>query len=116
MHLSKKEKWKFSEAEDGLYLLSEKITKNTSDKGNDKDSDDSKNTVTNYSHSFLSVDDLSSASKSYTKKEIKQAVAAITLFRSIGMPSFSLFIKLLESNYFRNCPVTPEDAKRASKI
>ena len=32
------------------------------------------------------------------------------------MPSFSLFTKLLENNYFRNCPVTPEDAKRASKI
>lgn len=41
---------------------------------------------------------------------------ALQLYKSIGMPNMNIFAELLKRKYYRNCPVTPEDAKLIIKI
>ena len=62
-------------------------------------------------HNFVN---LTKENKSnFTTAQVKAAERARVLFKTLGMPSYQKFIKLLESNAIKNCPVTPEDVKTA---
>ena len=52
----------------------------------------------------------------YSPCEVEGADRARTLYRQLGRPSQSDFLDALANNVVQNCPVTPEDAKRALKI
>ena len=54
--------------------------------------------------------------KLFTRREIDRADAARDLYRKIGRPSESDFLSILSKNLIRNCPVTVDDAKRATII
>ena len=51
--------------------------------------------------------------KLFSRREIKAADAARELYRKIGRPDETEFDSILRRNLIRNCPVTPNDAKRA---
>ena len=60
-------------------------------------------------HSFVN---LTTENKSnFTNAQVKAAEKARSLFWALGMPSYQKFIKLLETNAIKNCPVTPQDVK-----
>ena len=90
---------KFVEVETGLYLLSSKKT--TSNKK-----------VSAYS--FLTL--VRANKNDFTSRQVKRADAARLFRKHLGYPGYRKYFKLLESNYFRNCPVTVDDAKRALHI
>ena len=52
----------------------------------------------------------------YSPREVEGADRARTLYRQLGRPSQRDFLDALANNVVQNCPVTPEDAKRALKI
>jgi hypothetical protein len=89
---------KFVEHESGLYVYNCKNTTNT--------------TVSNYTM----VSTVATQKKMFTPREIASADEARALYRKIGRPSEPEFEMILRSNLIRNCPVTPEDAKRALLI
>ena len=49
----------------------------------------------------------------FANAQVKAAERARVLFKTLGMPSYQKFIKLLESNAIKNCPVTSVDIKTA---
>ena len=49
----------------------------------------------------------------FTHSQVRAAERARSLFKALGIPSYQKFIKLLENNIIRNCPVTPQDVKTA---
>jgi hypothetical protein len=54
--------------------------------------------------------------KLFTRRDIDNADATRALYCKIGRPSESDFLTILSKNLIRNCPVTVDDAKRASII
>jgi hypothetical protein len=52
----------------------------------------------------------------YTKRQITQADDARRLYRLLGRPDESVFHTALRDNYFINCPITVDDAVRATSI
>jgi hypothetical protein len=54
--------------------------------------------------------------KLYTPRDVTKADEARRLYRLLGRPSESSFMRLLTHNFLLNCPVTPLDAKRALAI
>ena len=48
----------------------------------------------------------------YSKRELQGADMARDLHLKIGYPGYQKFFKLLETYFFRNCPLTSDDAKR----
>lgn len=49
----------------------------------------------------------------FSRRDIRNADTARTLYRMIGRPSEAEFQRILTHGLIRNCPVTPLDAKRA---
>ncbi|KAI2501302.1 Reverse transcriptase (RNA-dependent DNA polymerase) [Fragilaria crotonensis] len=49
----------------------------------------------------------------FTPREIRNADLARDLYRKIGRPNEAEFQSILRRNLIRNCPVTPDDARRA---
>jgi hypothetical protein len=49
----------------------------------------------------------------FTQREIRNADLARELYRKIGRPNEAEFQSILRRNLIRNCPVTPDDARRA---
>jgi hypothetical protein len=49
----------------------------------------------------------------FSRRQIEAADAARALYRKIGRPDEAEFVNILKRNLIRNCPVTPDDAKRA---
>jgi len=102
VHINKEKVLKFRQVENGLFMLV--------------------NFKLNLTHSNYSIDNysfltlVSENKKSFTKREIEGANKARKLYHHINMPDHNFFIKLIESNYFRNSPVTVQDAKRAMLI
>ena len=90
----------FSEVESGLYLLN-----NSNNITND--------VIIHYSTNLQLVDD---NKRIYSKREIEGADLAKQLYKHRSMPNYNTFIKLIESNFFRNCPITTLDVKRAIHI
>ena len=59
---------------------------------------------------------VSDLKKSFTRREIAGADKARMLYKSLGMPSYTQFISMLNSNRIKNCPVTAADVTRALHI
>ena len=84
--------------ESGLYLL--RSNKHTNKKVS--------------AYSFLR---LVRANKShFTKRQIARADFARAFRKHLSYPGYRRYLRLLETNYFRNCPLTADDAKRALHI
>ena len=98
VHLPGGKSVNFMEVESGLYLL--------------RNNKDTKDKISAYS--FLT---LVQANKSqFTSRELKRADVARKFRKHLGYPGYKRYSKLLESNYFRYCPLTVDDAKRALYI
>jgi hypothetical protein len=69
---------------------------------------DSSDVITGYSL----VSTVAAHKRMFTQREIKAADAARNLYRKIGRPSEAEFHSILSRNVIRNCPVTPDDARR----
>ena len=52
----------------------------------------------------------------FTNRELKRADQARILYRCIGMPGYSKFIRRLENGSILNCPITGNDVKRAIHV
>ena len=89
----------FEKVDSGLYLLSSNKAKN-----NKKFS----------AYSYLT---LVRANKSnFTARQLKRTDVARAFRKCLGYPGHRKYFKLLEANYFRNCPINVDDAKRALYI
>ena len=86
---------KFLEHPSGLYVFS--------------CNNDTNDNVTGYT--MLST--VAEQKKLFSRREIQSANAARDLYRKIGRPAEAEFQSILRNNLIRNCPVTPDDAKRA---
>ena len=71
------------------------------------------NTVSANVHAYTMVSTVAEHKKMFSPRAIKAADAARALYRRIGRPSKADFQRILRNNLIRNCPVTPDDAKRA---
>ena len=89
---------KFKEVESGLYSLSS--------------NKDTKEKISAYSYLTL----VQANKSQFTSREVKRADAAREFRKHLGCPRYKKYFKLLESNYFRKCPLTVDDAKRALHI
>jgi hypothetical protein len=54
--------------------------------------------------------------KLFTRRQVEAADSARDLYRKLGGPDEKEFLHILCNNLIRNCPVTPDDAKRAALI
>jgi hypothetical protein len=99
VHLDDGKVLKFKEVESGLYLLS------SSDKF-------TKQKVSAYSYLTL----VKANKSNFSKRELRRADIAREFRRRLDYPGYRKYFKLLESNYFRDCPITVEDGKRALHI
>ena len=86
---------KFLEHPSGLYVFS--------------CNNDTNDSVTGYT--MLST--VAEQKKLFSRREIQSANAARDLYRKIGRPAEAEFQSILRNNLIRNCPVTPDNAKRA---
>ncbi len=89
---------KFVEHASGLYVFA--TAKNTSESVN----------------AYTMVSTVAEQKKMFSQREIKAADEARALYRKIGRPDEAEFQHILRSNFIRNCPVSPDDAKRALVI
>jgi hypothetical protein len=71
------------------------------------------NAVSANVHAYTMVSTVAEHKKMFSPRAIKAADAARALYRRIGRPSEADFQRILRNNLIRNCPVTPDDAKRA---
>ena len=95
---------RFVEHDIGLYVH---------DVGKINDSDvKSKSLVNPYSFITTVVD----RKNEFTKRQIKNADTAKELYTKLQRPSRDQFLKLLNHNLIRDCPITSEDANRAEYI
>ena len=94
---------KFREYESGLYYFDM------------ADSNSINSSVTAY-QPFTFIQSVADNKAFFSQREIDQANRARALYRKIGRPSESEFQPLLQLNLIHNCPVTPDDAKRALVI
>ena len=88
---------KFIEHDSGLYVYS---TNNTNQ--------------TTAGYTLLST--VAGNKRMFTPREVKAADSARALYRKLGRPSEAEFQTLLRGNFIINCPVTPDDARRALLI
>ena len=89
---------KFEEVESGLYLLQK------SNNNNKKVS----------AYSFLTL--VKSNKSLFTSRKVKRAEIAKKFRKDLGYPGYKRYFNLLETNYFIDCPLTVDDAKRALHI
>jgi hypothetical protein len=54
--------------------------------------------------------------KLFSRRQIADTDAARALYRKIGHPDEAEFLSILQRNLIRNCPVTPDNARRALLI
>jgi hypothetical protein len=66
--------------------------------------------VTGY---YTMVSTVAKQKQLFSRREIKSADIARELYRKIGRPDEAEFQSILRGNRISNCPVTPDDAKRA---
>ena len=100
VHIEENKVIKFKEAKNGLYVLNVNPLK-------------TKTSVINYLSYFSSVTENKA---NFSKREIEGANKARKLYRHINMPGNIFFLHLVQINYFRNSPVTPDDVQRATII
>ena len=85
----------FKEHPSGLYVF---------DAGNKENNDAAMYTM---------VSTVATQKEMFSTRGIKAADAARDLYRKIGRPDEAFFQTILRRGYIRNCPVTPDDARRA---
>ena len=95
VHISENDRMNFYENENGLYLLGSK----------------SKNS---FNYSCINLVDNNKLL--YTKREVKAAEQSRLLYRNCNKPGYARFFHMLNNNFFRNCPITADDMKRAIHI
>ena len=66
------------------------------------------------SYSFLDL--VSSNKRNYTRRELNRINTAKKLYINLGMPGYNKFLKDLEVNFIRDCPLTVDDAKRCLHV
>ena len=77
---------------------------------------DPSNSISSPSTPYLFLSSTPHNAAAYSPREVEGADRARTLYRQLGRPSQRDFLDALTNNVIRNCPVTPEDARRALKI
>jgi hypothetical protein len=65
---------------------------------------------------YLFLHTVAGNQRAFTRREIQGADRARDLYRKLGRSSEQEFMDILTKNLIINCPVTPDDAKRALKI
>jgi hypothetical protein len=65
---------------------------------------------------YLFLNTVEQNKQAYTRREIEGADRARVLYKKIRRPSEKEFTDMLQNNLIRNCPVTPDGAKRALQI
>jgi hypothetical protein len=91
---------KFVEHDSGLYIF---------------DPNDDNESSTNVS-TYTMLSTVAKQKSMFSRREIEAADRARALYRMIGRPAEAEFQSILTRNLIRNCPVTPDDAKRALMI
>jgi hypothetical protein len=94
---------KFNEYKSGLYYFDTAAPKTPNSTSLD---------VNNY----LFLNTVEQNKQAYTRREIEGADRPRELYKKIGRPSEKEFTDILQNNLIRNCPMTPDDAKRALQI
>ena len=97
VHRSDGTMMKFVEHPSGLYVFKGSPTNSTSKIG--------------CAYTLLST--VAEHKQMFSRRQIEAADAARSLYRKIGRPDEAEFVNILKRNLIRNCPVTPDDAKRA---
>ena len=77
---------------------------------------DPSNFINSTSTPYLFLNSVPRNATGFSPREVEGADRARTLYRQLGRPSQRDFLDALTNNVIRNCPVTPEDARRALKI
>jgi hypothetical protein len=72
--------------------------------------------VRSSSQDYLFLNTVTGNKSVYTRREIEGADQARALYKKIGRPSEQEFTVILQNILIRNCPVSPDDAKRALNI
>ena len=91
---------RFQEHSSGLYVFDATSGKEVSDSVN--------------AYSMLQT--VAEQKRLFSRREVDAADVARALYRKIGRPGKEAFEQILRRNLIRNCPVTPDDAKRAILI
>jgi hypothetical protein len=65
---------------------------------------------------YLFLNTVAKNKSTYNRHEIEGADKARALYKKIGRPSEQDYTDILQNNLIQNCPVTPDDARRALKI
>jgi hypothetical protein len=60
---------------------------------------------------YLFLNTIAENKTTYTRCKIEGADKARALYEKIGRPSEQVFIKILQNDLIRNCPITPDNAK-----
>ena len=63
--------------------------------------------------SYTMVSTVASQKAMFSPRDVKAADDARALYRKIGRPDEAFFQTILRRGYINNCPVTPDDARRA---
>jgi hypothetical protein len=100
VHRSDGSLMKFVEHPSGLYVFKGSPTNSTSKLG----------------HAYTLLSTVAEHKRMFSRRQVAAADTARALYRKIGRPAESEFVSILERNLIRNCPVTPDDAKRALLI
>lgn len=74
------------------------------------------NTTNDCVNAYTMVTTVATQKKLFSRREIAAADEARALYRKIGRPDEAEFQRILRSNVIQNCPVTPDDARRAHII
>jgi hypothetical protein len=74
------------------------------------------NAVKDSVNAYTMVSTVAEQKRMFSKRDIKAADDARALYRKIGRPDEAEFQNILRKNFIRNCPVTPDDARRALVI
>ena len=62
---------------------------------------------------YTLVSTVAEQKRMFSRREVTSADTARDLYRKIGRPDETEFAHILKRNFIRDCPVTPDDAKRA---
>ena len=89
---------RFKEVESGLYLL--RRNNNTNNKVS--------------AYSFLTLVRVNK--ENFTNRQVKRDDVAREFRKQLSYLGYQKYFRLLETNYFRNFPITVDDTKRASHI
>jgi len=114
VHKTDGTKMTFVEHKMGLYVHD--VRNKTMDDGVKKAHNPILNNSCVYSYAFNSIATVRDLEKEFTQKEIKKAKAAQSLYRKVGRPGLSTFLRMINGNMITNCDITARDVQRAQYI